>query len=153
MGKAKKTGLLVAGTVAGASLLLLNPNARSKVKEKSTEVKDTVNKYATTIKEDPQGSKDAIIRRIQNATDTSKESISKIQGILDNRGKDIKETAKHAVQDTKHTASDTKKDLQVVKDNATMETKHELESTKDDLSSKETAPKTTSRTTVKDPIN
>ena len=133
--KAKK-GLLVAGIIAGASsLVLLNSNAREKVKDTSKSVKNTVTKYATTIKEDPNGTKDAIISRIQNATDISKEAIHKIQAILDTQVKDIKDTTKNVVEESKDVMSsvkDAKGELVDVKDSA-VEAKDELLSAKDDV--------------------
>ncbi|MCG5105071.1 hypothetical protein [Oceanobacillus alkalisoli] len=133
--KAKK-GLLVAGIIAGASsLVLLNSNAREKVKDTSKSVKNTVTKYATTIKEDPNGTKDAIISRIQNATDISKEAIQKIQAILDTQVKDIKDTTKNVVEESKDVMSsvkDAKGELVDVKDSA-VEAKDELLSAKDDV--------------------
>jgi len=137
MEKGTKTGLLVAGAVAGVSLVLLNSNARNKVKDTSAGVKNTVNKYAQTIKEDPQGSKDAIIGRIQNAMEISKEAINKIQSILDNQAQDIKDAAQNVRNETKYVkerAKDAGEDFQDVKDKA-MEAKGELKSTKDDLNS------------------
>lgn len=136
--KAKK-GLIVAGVIAGASsLVLLNSNAREKVKDTSKNVKDSVNKYATTIKEDPNGMKDAIITRIQNATEISKEAINKIQAILDTQVKDIKDTTKNVVEESKEVMSsvkDAQGELVDVKDSAT-EVKDQLLSAKDDIQSK-----------------
>lgn len=136
--KAKK-GLIVAGIIAGASsLILLNSNAREKVKDTSKNVKNTVNKYATTIKEDPNGTKDAIINRIQNATDISKEAIHKIQEILDTQVNDIKDTTKNVVEESKDVVSSVKNakgELVDVKDSA-VEAKDELLSAKDDVKSK-----------------
>ena len=89
-------GLIVTGLVAGASsFILLNKNAREKVVDTSKTVKDSVGKYTTNIKEDPQGTKNAIINRIQNATEISKEAMNKIQNILDTEVKEMKETTEH----------------------------------------------------------
>lgn len=119
--KAKK-GLIVAGVIAGASsLVLLNSNAREKVKDTSKNMKNTVSKYATTIKEDPNGTKEAIITRIQNATEISKDAIEKIQAILDTQVKDIKDTTQHVVEESKDVMSsvqDAKGELADVKDDA-----------------------------------
>ncbi|MCM3741438.1 hypothetical protein M3210_14285 [Oceanobacillus luteolus] len=136
--KAKK-GLIVAGVIAGASsLVLLNSNAREKVKDTSKNMKNTVSKYATTIKEDPNGTKEAIITRIQNATEISKDAIEKIQAILDTQVKDIKDTTQHVVEESKDVMSsvqDAKGELADVKDDA-VEAKDELLSAKDDVKSK-----------------
>lgn len=137
--KKAKTGLIVAGIIAGASsLVLLNNNAREKVKDTSMNVKDSVSKYATTIKEDPNGTKDAIVTRIQNATEISKEAINKIQAILDTQVKDIKDTTKNVVEESKEvvsTVKDAQGELVDVKDSA-LEAKDELLSAKDDVKSK-----------------
>lgn len=136
--KAKK-GLIVAGVIAGASsLVLLNSNAREKVKDTSKKMKNTVSKYATTIKEDPNGTKEAIITRIQNATEISKDAIEKIQAILDTQVKDIKDTTQHVVEESKDVMSsvqDAKGELADVKDDA-VDAKDELLSAKDDVKSK-----------------
>ncbi|WP_405097190.1 hypothetical protein [Oceanobacillus sp. FSL H7-0719] len=137
--KKAKTGLIVAGVIAGASsLILLNSNAREKVKDTSKNMKDSVNKYATTIKEDPNGIKNAIITRVQNATDISKEALNKIQEVLDTQVKDIKDTTKNVVDESKEVMSsvkDAKGDLADVKDRA-VEAKDQLLSAKDDVQSK-----------------
>ena len=135
--KAKK-GLIVAGVIAASSLVLLNSNAREKVKDTSKNMKNTVSKYATTIKEDPNGTKEAIITRIQNATEISKDAIEKIQAILDTQVKDIKDTTQHVVEESKDVMSsvqDAKGELADVKDDA-VEAKDELLSAKDDVKSK-----------------
>ncbi|MHA6251788.1 hypothetical protein [Oceanobacillus sp. CAU 1775] len=136
--KKAKTGWIVSGVIAGASsLVLLNSNARTKVKDTSKNVKDSVNKYTTAIKEDPDGAKNAIITRVQNATEISKEAINKIQAILDTQVKDIKDTTQNVVQESKDVMSnvkDVKSDLMDVKDSA-IEAKDELLSAKDDVKS------------------
>ncbi len=159
--KAKK-GLVVAGIIAGASsLVLLNSSARTKVKDTSKTMKDSVNKYATTIKEDPNGTKNALITRVQNATEISKEAINKIQAILDTQVKDIKDTTKNVTEDSKDVLSsvkDAQGDLIDVKDKA-VEAKDELLSAKDDVKSKadsgtkETSQLTTDHTMTKTPVN
>lgn len=137
--KRAKKGLIVAGVIAGASsLVLLNSNAREKVKDTSKNMKDSVNKYATTIKEDPNGTKNAIITRVQNATEISKEAINKIQEILDTQVKDVKDTTKHVVEESKEAMSsvkDAQGELGDVKDRA-VEAKDQLLSAKDDVKSK-----------------
>ncbi len=108
------------------------------MKDTSKNVKNTVNKYATTIKEDPNGTKDAIINRIRNATDISKEAIHKIQEILDTQVNDIKDTTKNVVEESKDVVSSVKNakgELVDVKDSA-VEAKDELLSAKDDVKSK-----------------
>ncbi|RLL46752.1 hypothetical protein D8M04_05990 [Oceanobacillus piezotolerans] len=160
--KKAKTGLVVAGVLAtGASIVLLNPNVRSKVKDTSRNVKDSVNQYATTIKEDPNGTKQAIITRIQNATEISKEALNKIQSILDNQAKDIKETTQSVVGDAKEvvdTAKDAQGELKDVKDKA-VEAKDELVSAKDEVksnknekNSKQQSNTTTSNKVEKTPV-
>ena len=137
--KKAKTGLIITGIIAGASsLILLNSNAREKVKDTSKNMKDSVSKYATTIKEDPQGTKDAIVNRIQNATEISKEAINKIQAILDTEVKNIKGTTQNVVEESKDVMSsvkDAQGELADVKDHA-VEAKDELLSAKDDVKSK-----------------
>lgn len=133
--KKAKTGILVAGAIAGVSLVLLNSTARNKVVDTSKSVKDSVNKYASSVKEDPSGAKDAIITRIKNATEISKEAVTKIQSILDDQVSDIKSTTKNITEDTKDvlsSAKEAKGDITDVKDKA-VEVKDELLSTKDDL--------------------
>ncbi|WP_067727718.1 hypothetical protein [Oceanobacillus damuensis] len=135
--KKAKTGLVVAGVLASASLVLLNSNARTKVKDTSRTMKDSVNKYATTIKEDPNGTKQALITRVQNATEISKEAINKIQAILDTQAKDIKETTKNVADESKEvlsSAKDAQGNLMEAKDKA-LEAKDELISAKDDVKS------------------
>ncbi len=160
-GKAK-TGLIVAGVIAGASsLVLLNSNAREKVKDTSRNMKDSINKYTTTIKEDPKGTKKAVITRIQNATDISKEAINKIQAILDTQGKEIKDTTQHVVEESKDvvsSAKDAQGELADVKESA-VEAKDELLSAKDDVkskvdsNSKEKQKPATDHTITKTPVN
>ena len=137
--KKAKTGLIVAGVIAGvSSFVLLNSNAREKVKDTSKNVKDSVNKYATSIKEDPNGTKNAIITRVQNATEISKDAINKIQAILDTQVKDIKDTTKNVVDESKEvisSAKDAQGELADVKDRA-VEAKDQLLSAKDDVKSK-----------------
>ncbi|WP_010649780.1 hypothetical protein [Oceanobacillus massiliensis] len=135
--KRAKTGLILAGVLASASLVLLNSNARSKVKDTSKSMKDSVSKYATTIKDDPNGTRKAIITRVQNATEISKEAINKIQEILDTQVKDIKDTTKDVVDDTKEvfsTAKEAQSEFKEVKDKS-VDAKDELLSTKDDIKS------------------
>jgi len=133
-----KTGLIVAGaTVAGASLILLNSNARNKVKDTTINVKDNVNKYAQTIKEDPQGAKEAIIHRVKNATNISKEAVDKIQEVLDHQAKDMKQSALNMKTETKNLTQNVKdagEGLKTVEDKAT-EAKDELWAAKDDIAS------------------
>lgn len=135
--------------------ILLNRGAREKVKDTSKNMKDSMNKYATTIKEDPQGVKDAIITRIQNATDISKEAIHKIQAILDTQVKDIKDTTKNVAKDSKEMMSSVKDgqgELSGVKDNV-VEAKDELLSAKDDVKTKvDSKSKTTPTPTLNDSI-
>ena len=160
--KKAKTGLIVAGIIAGASsLVLLNSNAREKVKDTSKTMKDSVNKYATTIKEDPNGTKNAIITRVQNATEISKEAINKIQTILDTQVKDIKDTTKNVAEESKEVMSsvkDAQGELVDVKDSA-VEAKDQLLSAKDDVKSKaesnteKTPQPTTNHTITKTPVN
>jgi len=136
--KKAKTGLIVAGVLAGASsLILLNSTAREKVKDTSKNVKNSVSEYTTAIKDDPQGAKDAIITRVQNATDISREAIDKIQAILDNQAKDIKDTTQHIMEESKEvvsSAKDAQSELTNVKDDA-KDAKDELLSAKDDVKS------------------
>lgn len=143
-----KKGAIVAGVIAGASsLVLLNSNAREKVKDTSKNMKNSVTNYTTAIKEDPQGAKDAIIRRLQNATEISKETLNKIQSILDNQAKDIKETTQNVIEESKEIKSsvkETQSELGEVKDKAA-EAKDELVSTKDDVKSNEYAQQKQSR--------
>ncbi|WP_163582083.1 hypothetical protein [Gracilibacillus saliphilus] len=136
--KKVKKGAMVAGAIAGASsLILLNSNAREKVKDTSRNMKDSVNNYTTAIKEDPRGAKDAIIARLQNATEISKETLNKIQNILDTQAKDIKETTQNVVEESKEIKSsvkETQNELGEIKDKAT-DAKDELVSAKDDVKS------------------
>ena len=160
--KKAKTGLIVAGIIAGASsLVLLNSNAREKVKDTSKNMKNSVNKYAKTIKDDPNGTKNAIITRVQNATEISKEAINKIQAILDTQVKDIKDTTKNVVEESKEVVSsvkDAQGELVDVKDKA-VEAKDQLVSAKDDVkskvesNSKATSRPTTDHTITKKPVN
>lgn len=160
--KRAKKGLVVAGIIAGASsVVLLNSNAREKVKDTSKNVKDSVNKYATTIKDDPNGTKNAIITRLQNATEISKEAINKIQAILDTQVKDIKDTTKNVVGESKEVVSsvkDAQGEIVDVKDKA-VEAKDQLLSAKDDVESKvdtnnmAAQKPTTNHTITKKPVN
>jgi gas vesicle protein len=138
MQKGTKTGLIVAGaTIAGASLVLLNSNARNKVKDTTVSVKDNVNKYAQTIKDDPQGAKEAIIHRVKNATDISKEALAKIQEVLDDQAKDVKRSAQNMKAETENVAQnvkDAKEDFKAA-ENKAMEAKDELRAAKDDIAS------------------
>lgn len=132
-----KAGLIVAGIIVEASsFVLLNSNIREKVKDTSKDMKNTVTKYATTIKEDSNGTKDVIISRIQNATDISKEAINKIQEIFDTQVKDIKATTKNVEEfkDVMSSVKDAKGELVDGKDSA-VEAKDELLSAKDDVKS------------------
>lgn len=138
--KTKSTkGLVVTGLVVGASsFILLNKNAREKVIDTSKTMKDSVGKYATNIKEDPQGAKDAIIQRIQNATEISKEAMNKIKNILDTEVKEMKDTTQHVVEESKEvmsSAKHTQGELADVKDHA-VQAKDELLAAKDDVKSK-----------------
>ncbi|MGJ9458659.1 hypothetical protein [Oceanobacillus sp. CF4.6] len=160
--KKAKTGLIVAGVVAGASsLVLLNSNARTKVKDTSKTMKDSVGKYATTIKEDPNGTRAALITRVQNATDISKEAINKIQAILDTQVKDIKQTSKNVADESKEIMSsvkDAQGDVMDVKDKA-VDAKDELLSAKDDVKfntssgNRSKSGLTTDHTFTKNPVN
>lgn len=133
-------GLVVTGLVVGASsFILLNKNAREKVIDTSKSMKDTVGKYATNIKEDPHGTKDAIVQRIQNATEISKEAMDKIKNILDTDVKEMKGTTQHVVEESKEvmsSAKHTQDELADVKDYA-VQAKDELLATKDDIKSKD----------------
>lgn len=136
--KKATTGLVVTGLIAGAStFILMNKNAREKVVDTSKNVKDTVGQYATNITEDPQGTKDAIINRIQNATEISKEAMNKIQHILDTDLKEIKDTTQHVVQGSKEvmsTAKHTQDEIADIKDHVS-DAKDELLSAKNDVKS------------------
>ncbi|WP_249869992.1 hypothetical protein [Oceanobacillus saliphilus] len=159
--KKAKTGLIVAGVLASTSLILLNSNARTKVKDTSKSMKDSVNKYTASIKEDPNGTKEALITRVQNATEISKEAINKIQAILDTQAKEMKDTTKKIADDSKEvvsSAKDAKGDIKDVKDKA-LEAKNELLSAKEDVKSTSPSSKnskskpTTDHTITSTPVN
>ncbi|MFC3039603.1 hypothetical protein ACFOGI_05010 [Virgibacillus xinjiangensis] len=113
-----KVGMLVGvGSVAaGVSLILMNSNARTKVKDSSTQMKGTVSNYASTVKEDPKGTKDAIIDKVKRTTDITKDAVNKIQNILDNQGQEMKETAQDVVEQSKEVADQSKDVVDTAKD-------------------------------------
>lgn len=116
--KNNKAGVLVgAGAIAaGVSLLLMNTGTRTKIKNSSVQMKDKVSNYATTVKEDPQGTKNAIIDKVKRTTAITKDTVQKIQQILDNQGQEIKNTTKDAVEQTKDITKETKTIASTAKD-------------------------------------
>ncbi|GAB3068922.1 hypothetical protein [Virgibacillus ainsalahensis] len=137
-----KTGLLVgAGTVAaGLILILSNTKARKKLKESSSQMKDSVSNYASTVKEDPAGTKNMIIDKVKRTTEITKDAVNKIQQILDNQGQEIKETTQDMVEQSKDvvsTAKDAQEDLKEVSSDM-KDAKNEMKPSSQQKKSKET---------------
>lgn len=153
-----KTGTLIGtgAVAAGVTLLFLNSNARNKIKDSSIQIKDTVGKYATTIKEDPKGTKNTIIEKVKRTSEISQDAMNKIQQILDNQGKEIKKTTKDVVEQSKEVADQSKEVASTAKDaqdDLKDVGKEVKENAKDEMPSKTKSPKETNTNELEKPTH
>ncbi|UOQ45013.1 hypothetical protein MUN89_03405 [Halobacillus salinarum] len=128
-GKKKLPLAILAGAVIGGAFILIkDPQERRRLKQKTSQTKDTVSQYTSEVKEDPSGKKDEVLDRVRRTATVIKDVFSTVQEIIDNEGKELKQqaqTIKDDSQDMLSTAQDVKEDLKEVGDK-TAEAKEEL---------------------------
>ncbi|MFD2923847.1 hypothetical protein [Halobacillus naozhouensis] len=115
--KGKLTLAMTAGAIIGGALVLVrNPTERTRLKERSGATKDSLSQYVSKVKEDPSGTKEELVSRIQRTTSVTKEAINKIQEILDNEGKELKEKVQEVKADSEEIVSTAKEAGEELKD-------------------------------------
>ncbi|WP_078595699.1 hypothetical protein [Evansella clarkii] len=108
---------MAVGALAGAAVMMLNSSTRSKVIDSTNQLKESAVNIGQEIKEDPEGKKEQLMERVQNATDVLKGAVKDLQGVYDiangeiaDQVKEVKENAKEVMS----TAKDAGEELQNV---------------------------------------
>ncbi|MFC5714015.1 hypothetical protein ACFPU1_14735 [Thalassorhabdus alkalitolerans] len=108
---------ITVGALAGAAAVLIDSNTRSKVKGSTTQMKDSVAKVASDVKEDPAGTKDQMMDRVQEATNVLKEAVDGLQSLYDKANDELFDKVSEVKEDTQEVISSAKEageDLQEV---------------------------------------
>ncbi|SDO61712.1 YtxH domain-containing protein [Alkalicoccus daliensis] len=106
-GKKLLTGM-AAGALIGVAAVMLDSNARRKVIDTTTEMKDSTMRMAGEVRNDPQGTKDQIMERVESAADILKNTVGDLQNLYDKANNEVFDQAKEVKEDVEKTLSSAK---------------------------------------------
>lgn len=115
-GLGKVTFYMAIGALVGGAVTLMNRDTRNSLKEKSSSTKDSVSSYVSTVKEDPQGTKDDLVDRIQRTATATKEAVNQIQSIINDQGKDLAKQMQDVKEESEEIVSTVKETGEELKD-------------------------------------
>lgn len=99
---------MVAGALIGAAAVMLDSSARRKVIDTTTEMKDSTVKLADEVRNDPQGTKDQIMERVEAASNVLKNTVNDLQGLYDKANEEVFDHVKDVKEDVEKTISSAK---------------------------------------------
>ncbi|WP_147802682.1 YtxH domain-containing protein [Alkalicoccus halolimnae] len=121
------TGMAV-GALVGAAVVMFDSNTRTKVVDNAGSLKDSTMKKAGEIREDPGGTKDQVMERVQSATTILKEAVNDLQGLYNKANSEVFEQVNEVKEDAEKIISSAKEagsDLEDVGEKV-MDAKEEL---------------------------
>lgn len=99
---------MIAGALIGAAAVMLDSGARRKVIDTTTGMKDSTMRMAEEVRNDPQGTKDQIMERVEAASNVLKNTVSDLQGLYDKANEEVFDHVKDVKEDVEKTISSAK---------------------------------------------
>ncbi|WP_051353340.1 hypothetical protein [Thalassobacillus devorans] len=99
---------MVIGAVAGGALAMIDSTTRKKVLDNTNQAKETISQFAADVKENPSGTKDDLMERIQDTSAVLREAVASLRNIYEKANEDILDKVTDVQDDAKEAIAATK---------------------------------------------